>query len=164
MGTSPASLILIRHMKTETRDPPGNENPSISEAGRQQAVQLANQLETRRVVRVYSSDLRRAQETAQIIAESLGVPLQLCSDLRELLFATPEALRVSEQTVTDAIDDIADRHRDSAVAIVAHSGTIRAIARHLLQLPLGTFDVPSLANGGLLVFAKSSSGTWTSAG
>ena len=151
-------------MRTEAGNSAGDDDPSISEAGRKQAATLTEVLRQRQIVRVYSSDLKRARETAQIIAESLGVPLQLCADFRELLSGTPEALRVSEQMVTHAIDDIAGRHTDSAVVIVAHSGTIRAIARHLLQLPLGTFNVPSLGNGELLVFKKSTSGAWTSAG
>jgi 2,3-bisphosphoglycerate-dependent phosphoglycerate mutase len=164
MDSFRSSLILIRHMETDASGSPGDDNPPISKAGRQQAEKLVDTLQKYQIVKVYSSDLRRAQQTAQIIAESLNVPLALCSELRELLFAGPETLQAAEQTVTDAIDDIAVRHRGRAVVIVSHSGTIRAIARHLLQFPLGTYDVPSLANGQLLVFQKGTSGTWTSAG
>ena len=164
MDTPSASLILIRHMKTESNGASDGENPSISEASRQAAAKLGETLRTRQIARIYSSDLKRAHETAEIIAESLDVPLELRSDLRELLSVTPEALRASEQIVIAAIEDITVRHGDSAIAIVAHSGTIRAIARHLLQLPLGTYAVPQVANGGLLVFRKDASGTWASAG
>ena len=164
MDSPSASFILIRHMRTEGGTTAGNDNPSISDTGRAEAKKLGDMLRARHIARIFSSDLKRAHETAQVLATSLGVPLDVRTELRELVQVTPEALRASEQIVTDAIDDIALRHADSAIAIVAHSGTIRTIARHLLQLPLSTYAVPSIGNGGVLVFRKNDSGAWTSAG
>ncbi len=164
MSTSSASLVLIRHLKTDTSASSDDGNPPLSAAGRQQAAKLIDALRTRRIAQVYSSDLRRAQETAETIAKAFGVPLKLCSEFRELLPASYEALRAREQVISAALDDILHRHSNSTIAIVAHSGTIRAIVRHLLQLPLGTYEVPSLANGGWLALRKNASGVWNSAG
>ncbi|MGH7409379.1 MAG: histidine phosphatase family protein [Candidatus Methylomirabilales bacterium] len=62
----------------------GGRDPALSEAGYRQAARVAEVLEGLGVAAVYSSPLRRAAETARIIAGALRVPLHLHADLREI--------------------------------------------------------------------------------
>ena len=62
----------------------GGQDPALSEAGYRQAARVAKVLEGLPVAAVYSSPLRRAAETARIIAGALRVPLHLHADLREI--------------------------------------------------------------------------------
>jgi broad specificity phosphatase PhoE len=164
MSQPSASLILIRHLETDAGDFSSDGDPPLSKTGRQQAAKLVSALRTHRIAQVYASDLTRARQTAEILAHSFGIPLTLRSEFRELSPDRSEALPIAEQAVTAALDDILARHGNSTVAIVAHSGTMRAMIRHLLQLPLGTYDLPSVARGGWLTLRKSASGAWSSLG
>lgn len=60
-----------------------SEAPGLTDAGRAQAAQLAEQLADCGAGVVMSSDLRRAMETAQPIAHRLSVPLVADRTLRE---------------------------------------------------------------------------------
>jgi len=62
----------------------GGQDPALSEAGYRQAARVAEVLEGLGVAAVYSSPLRRAAETARIIAGALRVPVHLHADLREI--------------------------------------------------------------------------------
>jgi probable phosphoglycerate mutase len=65
----------------------------LTELGRAQAVavagRLAELLETATPA-ITSSDLRRARETAEVVAERLKCPLELTPDLRELSYGSAE--------------------------------------------------------------------------
>ncbi|KAH6788251.1 Phosphoglycerate mutase family protein [Perilla frutescens var. hirtella] len=83
-----AEIVVIRHGETEwnaDRRIQGQLDIALNGIGRQQAFALAERLSREsKVDVVYSSDLKRAFETAQMIAESCGV-LEVVSDpdLRE---------------------------------------------------------------------------------
>jgi len=82
-------IHLIRHGQTDWNASgrwQGHADPELSELGREQARQLAEQLEAKRfeVDRVIASDLARAVQTARALSERFDVPLQTLSDLREL--------------------------------------------------------------------------------
>lgn len=68
----------------------------LSEAGRRQAEALAGVLAAEPVAAVYSSPLRRAAETAQVIARAHGLPVRLVPELRELDQGELEGLSVDE--------------------------------------------------------------------
>jgi len=55
----------------------------LTSLGKQQANTLANNLRDLRVTAVFSSPIRRARETAEILAGSLGLPYQVTEALRE---------------------------------------------------------------------------------
>lgn len=69
-------ILLIRHgetlWNTEGRWQ-GHEMVSLNEKGREQARKLALHLSSHPIGSIYTSDLPRARETAEIIAEELGV-------------------------------------------------------------------------------------------
>ncbi len=85
----PRLLYLIRHAATEanTRRPyvlqGQRTDQPLSEIGRRQAEAVRRALEDRAIDHVFSSPLRRARQTAEVLAEPHGVPIQLADDLTE---------------------------------------------------------------------------------
>jgi broad specificity phosphatase PhoE len=77
-----ARIYLVRHAEPEiTGVLLGQCDPPLSDAGR---VQAASILEGIEVAIVYASPLRRALETARILAR--GVPVEVIDDLREITY------------------------------------------------------------------------------
>lgn len=68
----------------------------MSETGRRQAAALAKLLAAEPVAAVYASPLRRAAETAEVIARPHGLPVRLVPELRELDQGELEGLSVEE--------------------------------------------------------------------
>jgi broad specificity phosphatase PhoE len=153
----PTKILFARHGETDwnrERRVQGHTDRPLNETGREQAAALADELESVRVDAVYASDLARAQETAQIVAERLGLPITTLSELREKHFGTWEGLTdeevlvrfpharergpwgdgetseaMSERVVT-AVRRIAREHPDGQVLVVSHGGPLRALLRH----------------------------------
>ena len=81
------TLLLVRHGETDwNRDGrwQGHADPSLNDTGRGQAHELARALADEEIAAVYASDLRRARETAEIVAAALGLPLEIEPRLREV--------------------------------------------------------------------------------
>jgi probable phosphoglycerate mutase len=55
----------------------------LTERGRAQAASLAQKLAGRQVTRLFTSPIRRAAQTAEILAGALGIPCELADALRE---------------------------------------------------------------------------------
>jgi 2,3-bisphosphoglycerate-dependent phosphoglycerate mutase len=77
-GMSGMHLLLVRHGETVWNQEnrwQGQADVPLSEAGQQQALQLARRLcaERRLVHAIYASDLARAWRTSEILGEALGV-------------------------------------------------------------------------------------------
>ena len=82
-------LILIRHGETDANREGRLKNsrdfsPTLNSTGRSQATALARALETELPFHFYTSPIRRARETAQIISETLGVPFTVVKGLAEI--------------------------------------------------------------------------------
>jgi len=91
------NLFLARHGETDwNRDGrwQGHSDTPLNGRGREQARELAAQLDTVDVV--YSSDLARARETAEIVAARLGREVRLDPRLRERGFGAWEGLTSAE--------------------------------------------------------------------
>lgn len=154
-------LLLVRHGETDwnvARRWQGHSDTPLNDAGREQARRLAGELDPVDVV--YSSDLARARETAEILAARLGVEVRPDERLRERGFGAWEGLTMAEieerfleehrawlggtgvgagdaepldafaARVADFVGEVLDRHPDEAVLVVSHGGTIRAIHAH----------------------------------
>jgi broad specificity phosphatase PhoE len=94
---------LIRH-GASTASPGlaiGASDPPLSELGRAQARSLAGLLAARPLVRVLSSDLRRAVETATAIAAPHRVVVESTRALREIDFGQWEGRDLSDLWVED---------------------------------------------------------------
>lgn len=73
------TFYLVRH--GERDDAAGD--AGLSAVGRTQARATARYLRDRTITQVYASPLRRAKETAEVIAASLGIPVVEDARLRE---------------------------------------------------------------------------------
>ena len=97
-------IWLVRHGETpwnvESRVQ-GWEDIGLNEHGIEQAHSLARHMKRlndsgTRLDAIYSSDLKRAQHTASIVAESIGLPLALEPGIRERHFGVLQGLIYSE--------------------------------------------------------------------
>jgi broad specificity phosphatase PhoE len=108
-------LILIRHCESSWNTlglaQGHNDQARLTSRGRRQAVAAAGQFRGHPVRALYSSDLRRALETAGAFREVLGLPVLADARLRErslgvgegtpLATISPAALGVTDGRVTD---------------------------------------------------------------
>jgi broad specificity phosphatase PhoE len=86
-GKVMTEMWLVRHGQTDWNLNgiyQGQSDIPLNETGIQQAHQLASELTHTRFHRIYSSDLVRARQTAEIIATELGVPVVVDARLREI--------------------------------------------------------------------------------
>jgi broad specificity phosphatase PhoE len=153
------TLLLARHGETDwnrARRWQGHADRPLTERGRAQAADLAARLTEIALDTVYSSDLRRARDTALAVAESQGIDLIELADLREVNVGSWEGLTreeaetrfpkgfrrwrggetgwddgetyaVMSARVLAAVNRIAADNEGGTVLIVSHGGPIRAI-------------------------------------
>lgn len=80
-------LIIIRHGETEwnrLERCQGISDIPLNETGREQARRLADSLRAEKLSAIFSSDLVRARETAETIADVHSLPVSFNRDLREM--------------------------------------------------------------------------------
>jgi broad specificity phosphatase PhoE len=152
------NLLLARHGETDwNRDGrwQGHSDTPLNELGREQAIELAESLDG--IDAVYSSNLARARETAEIVAARLGLEVRLDERLRERSFGAWEGLTMEETErryqeahgrwrageghgaddaeafdafaarVHSFLEDVLRRHPDETVLVIGHGGSIRVI-------------------------------------
>ncbi|HEY8863366.1 MAG TPA: histidine phosphatase family protein [Candidatus Dormibacteraeota bacterium] len=92
-------MLLVRHGEStwnvEHRIQ-GQLDPPLSEQGRRQAERVGRRLAGRRLVGFYSSDLKRAFETAQAIEAATGLEAEPTPGLREIYLGEWEGLHSEE--------------------------------------------------------------------
>lgn len=153
------TLLLARHGESDwnrARRWQGHADRPLTERGRAQAAELAARLAEIPLDAVYSSDLRRARETAAAVAQTHGIEVDEVPDLREVDVGSWEGLTRDEaerrfpdafrrwlagrtgwddgetypemsRRVIAAVDRIAAENDGGRVLIVSHGGPIRAI-------------------------------------
>ncbi|MEJ2264273.1 MAG: histidine phosphatase family protein [Anaerolineales bacterium] len=80
-------LVLIRHGETDWNVEgryQGQADPPLNARGMAQAERLAEELEQTGLEVLYTSPLLRARQTAEIVCEDLGIPLQVEPRLMEI--------------------------------------------------------------------------------
>jgi broad specificity phosphatase PhoE len=148
-------ILLARHGETDwNRDGrfQGHADTPLNARGREQAAALARSLSELRLAAVYSSDLPRALETAEIVAASHGLEVRADPGLREIDLGSWSGLTRAEiaerfpgasshdgetreefeRRVLEAVTRIAASHNGAHLLIVAHGGCIRALQRRVL--------------------------------
>jgi broad specificity phosphatase PhoE len=152
-------VLLARHGQSDwnaTRRWQGHADRPLTAKGRAQAIALAERLAHIELDAVYSSDLRRAADTARVVAEAQGLQLLQLPELREVDVGSWEGLTRDEAEVRfpegfrrwraggtgwddgetyaemsarvlAAVDRIANEHEGGRILIVSHGGPIRAI-------------------------------------
>lgn len=92
-------LILVRHGETDWNTAgryQGQADPPLNAKGRAQAQTLALDLMNSHIDAIYSSDLQRARETAEIVSGKLGLVVTYDRRLREMNLGEWEGLLESE--------------------------------------------------------------------
>ena len=148
------TLLLVRHAETDWNAVgrlQGHTDRPLSDFGRRQAEQLAAELEGEELEAIYSSDLARARETAEVVGERLGLPVALDPDLREKDWGTWEGLtpierdrvefvgestKAHQERMLEALRRIADRHPGGRVLVVTHGGSMRRVQAVALGIAL----------------------------
>lgn len=148
------TLLLARHGETEWNREEryqGHADPPLNDTGRAQARELAELLSAEPIEAVYSSDLRRAAETAEIVGARLGLPVEQNPGLREIDVGSWQGLTRAQidgrpwdgetyehhaERVTRALREIAARHPGRTVLVVSHGGSLRRVQDAVLGEPL----------------------------
>lgn len=152
------TILMARHGETEWNRESrfqGHADTTLNEGGREQARALAERLVGENVAAVYASPLRRAHETAEIVAERLGLEVEAIDALREVDVGSWSGLTRAEieqrfpegfrrwlefghgwddgesyeelgTRVLAALAELARRHPEERVLVVSHGGPMRA--------------------------------------
>lgn len=120
------NLFIFRHGETDWNREgrfQGHFDIPINETGQEQARQLATRLSNHAIQAILSSDLLRAQQTAQIVADQLGIPVFLEPRLREAHLGEAQGL-TREQIIAKFGETALERWRSSHPmdADVSYSG------------------------------------------
>jgi len=161
------TIILVRHGETDwNRDRrfQGQADVVLNETGRAQVRVLAAELAREAFSIAYTSPLRRAAESAEILAATLGLEVRPCNALMEVHVGSWAGLTVPEvetqfpdghrrwldsragwedgetydelgMRVVKGLGRIGADHPDTQVLAVTHGGPIRAILAAVRGLP-----------------------------
>jgi broad specificity phosphatase PhoE len=156
----PTTIVLVRHGETDWNREhrfQGHADVPLNSEGRRQAQELADRLAGERYAAAYSSPLRRALETAEILASRLQFEIEPREGLKEVDVGSWSGLTTTEvrnrypegfrrwaddwsggwsdgetydelgRRVVADLSAIAERHPDERVLAVTHGGAIRAV-------------------------------------
>jgi broad specificity phosphatase PhoE len=148
-------LLLVRHGETDWNADgrlQGQTDRPLSDFGRTQARRLADELAEEQLAAIYSSDLARARETAEIVGERLGLPVTLDPDLREKDWGTWEGLTAVERDRVEFVGESTEAHQERIlralrriselhpaggdVLVVTHGGSMRRVQTAALGMAL----------------------------
>jgi probable phosphoglycerate mutase len=158
-------LLLIRHalpLRVDEGSVAGPADPSLADLGQAQAEALADWLAGEAVDALWSSPMRRAQETAAPVAQRLGLAPILDEGLAEFdrdaasyipieelkAAGDPRWNEVPEQpehfraVVVETVERIVRAHPGERVAVVCHGGVVNAYAAHILGIDDVLFFLP----------------------
>ena len=177
----PTTLLLLRHGATDHTtgrrfSGRGGADPGLSDVGVEQARRAADHAAAHaELLGVVTSPLRRCRETAEVVADRLGLPVREDEAWSELAFgewdgltfaevrerwpdeldawlASPdvappggEPLAALERRVAVARDKAIARHPGRTVLVVTHMTPIRSLVRGVLGAPLTAMSRLDLA-------------------
>jgi broad specificity phosphatase PhoE len=165
------TILLARHGESDWNHAgrwQGLADRPLTELGREQAAALADRLRDTELDAVYSSDLLRARETAEIVATEHGLAVTTVPELREVDVGSWSGLTRGEaqtrfpdgyerwlaggegwndgetyeqlgQRVVAALLRLAAAHEGGRILVVAHGGTIRAVHAAALGIDVSTY-------------------------
>jgi broad specificity phosphatase PhoE len=113
----PTVVLLVRHGEKEQ-----GEDPALSQAGRARAQALVHAASSAGVSAIYATPYRRTQQTAQPLAQQLGLPVTVRD-------AGAEQARAF-------VRELLRTHAGQTVLVVGHSNTLPALAEALTGEPL----------------------------
>jgi broad specificity phosphatase PhoE len=172
------TLLLARHGETDwnsERRWQGHADQPLNERGREQARVLGAELSSRPIEAIYSSDLLRARETAEIVAAALGLEVRVDPGLREVDVGSWSGLAHGEIEASDpdgfrrwqaggkgwergesyeemgarvvaAVLELAAAHPGETLLVVTHGGSIRACRATAARLTYGESRVSGIGS------------------
>lgn len=126
----PFRVGLIQHGE-KRREP---DDPGLTRAGRAQAAAVAELLQHARIAAIYASPLRRAHETAQVIATSCGLPVVTESALSERMNWTAASGLTRDEFLSEWGKATANRSYEPSLGESSHAAAARML-RWLSALP-----------------------------
>ncbi len=111
---SPTVVLVIRHAEKAVE--PGD-NPGLSEAGQKRAQELVELAEEAGVNAIYTTQFKRAQDTAKPLAARLSIPVTPVEVNRENAAGYAAALAKS----------VLAKNAGQVVLVIGHSNTVPAI-------------------------------------
>ncbi len=149
-------IILIRHGQSKgnmTNIVQGQTDEGLSELGKKQAKELSDNFKIDNLKAIYSSDLGRAIQTAEPLAEKSGLEIVKIKDLREADFGLWEGLTYDE-VKERYLKEYTDWHKNYYIrppwfeSFESHFKRIRRAIESILKLHDLTDTVAVFTHGG----------------
>jgi len=169
-------VYLVRHGETDwnvARRIQGHSDIDLNETGNQQAARVAKQFQDKIIHAVYSSDLRRARNTAAQIAHHFSHEVGALPSLRERCYGQWEGLSYEEirerfdgqeedsfgietfedmqRRAADTLTQLATAHPGESIVVVSHGGLINSFLHYVTAGTQGT-GISKIDNTGICVF------------
>lgn len=159
-------ILFVRHGRTEENDKgilQGWNPGTLTQEGRQQGRKAASKLAREKIKAIYSSDLKRCMDTAQIIGEVLSLPVEAREELRERHLGAwtgqpssvigreepPEDLESAEAQITrfkKLMQECHHQYPDDSIVCVGHSGLLAQLSKQQFD---GAWIGQRTKNGGI---------------
>lgn len=188
------TLIMLRHGETRHTaerkfSGPGGDDPGLNEEGRAQALRAGSALARQSEVHaLLSSPLRRTRETADVVADALGLDVVIEDGFREAAFGEWDGYTLSEveqrwpdelelwlcsfghappggesilevqSRVEEALARVLVTYAGKTVVVVSHVNPIKLVVRNCLEAPLEVVNRMLLAPASLTTLSFYSSG------
>ena len=133
-------LLIIRHAKSSWDAPAlGDHERPLNPRGREAAPQMGQRLAARRLIPglLVASDARRARETAELLAQCMGLDA-------ERIILEPRLYPADAEDCLEIIRELPDEH--DRVAIVGHNPTLHELAEYLVGLEVDKFPTAAVVH------------------
>jgi len=183
-------FFLVRHAVTDhtgQRLSGWIEDLHLNDRGREQAKAMAESLLDSKLTAIYSSPIERTQETAQVIADAVGLPLKVRRSLGEVeyggwtdrslkslartklwqqvqrfpsgvRFPDGETLYEVQTRAVAELEKLRAEHPDDRICVVSHGDVIRLLTAHYLGVHIDLFQRIAVAPASLTVIAVDGTG------
>ena len=136
-------IIFVRHGLTKE----GKEKKDLIKEGINQAKLLAKRLKKTKIDKIYSSNMPRAIQTAEIISKELKLPFKIKPELEEYeekIFLEentskwPNQEQIKLRNLKSFLNKLMSlKEKNITVLIIAHGITNRLILSHIMKIPMG---------------------------
>lgn len=143
----------------------GHTDIPLNNRGKNQAEKLAHRLQHLPIRHIYASDLKRARQTAEAVANRLNLPVHTCPLLRERYFGEMEgrnreelellgpqftiqwgipmskgieSLEELQTRIVHRLKELMEKHTDEDLLVVSHGGIINTFIHHVTNGETGT--------------------------
>jgi len=176
-------MMMVRHGQTDGNIQglyQGRTDVDLNKVGREQAAKLAQRLSSEKIDCIYSSNLKRAVQTAEAVARPHGMAVILRQDIREIDVGDLEGMTVDEierkygsqrelwennnwcppggeslaqlnTRVSQFVEDILQKHEGTTILVVAHGGTLRSLLSNCLEFESRTWPRISIDSASLSI-------------